>query len=101
MVGDHKTGQPSSYQDSYGILEKKAKELYPDCEIIYRWNTEDCISLDKIPYIGIYSNLMPHMYVGTGFKKWGMTSSYVASKIITDMICDKENPYSIFLILLD
>lgn len=92
--GDHKTGQPSSYQDTYGILEKKAKELYPDCEIIYRWNTEDCISLDKIPYIGVYSNLMPHMYVGTGFKKWGMTSSYVASRIITDMICDKENPYS-------
>ena len=49
--GDHKTGQPSCYDDTYGILEKEAKKYYPDCEILYRWNTRDCIPIDKIPYI--------------------------------------------------
>jgi len=90
---DHKTGQPSSYQDSYGILEDEARKFYPDCEILYRWNTEDCISLDKIPYIGQYSSIMPNMFVGTGFKKWGMTSSNVAANIIVDKIQGKKNKY--------
>lgn len=92
--GEHKTGQPTSYEDSYGALEKEAKKYYPDCEVLFRWNTRDCISLDKIPYIGPYSSLMPNMYVGTGFKKWGMTTSNVAANIIVDMICDKKNKFA-------
>lgn len=91
---DHKTGHPSCYQDTYGILEQEAKKFYPDCEVLYRWNTRDCISLDKIPYIGQYSPSMPNIFVGTGFKKWGMTLSNVASNIIVDDICDKENKYA-------
>ena len=91
--GDHKTGVPSSYKDTYGILEDKAKELYPDCEILYRWNTRDCISLDKLPYIGCYSSQLPNMFVGTGFKKWGMTLSNVAANIIVDKISGKKNNY--------
>lgn len=92
--GDHKTGQPSCYQDTYGVLEKEAKKFYPNCEVLYRWNTRDCISLDKIPYIGQYSASMPNVFVGTGFKKWGMTLSNVASNIIVDSICGKKNKYA-------
>ena len=91
---DHKTGQPSSYMDTYGILEDKAQELYPDCKVLYRWNTRDCISLDKLPYIGIYSSQLSNMFVGTGFKKWGMTLSNVAANIIVDNILGKENKYA-------
>lgn len=92
--GDHKTGQPSCYQDTYGILEEEAKKFYPNCEVLYRWNTRDCISLDKIPYIGQYSTAMPNVFVGTGFKKWGMTLSNVAANIIVDSICGKKNKYA-------
>lgn len=92
--GDHKTGHPSCYQDTYGILEQEAKKFYPNCEVLYRWNTRDCISLDKLPYIGPYSPTMPNVFVGTGFKKWGMTLSNVAANIITDEICKKDNKYA-------
>ncbi len=91
--GEHKTGKPSCYADTYGILEKEAKKYYPDCEILYKWNTRDCIPLDKIPYIGEYSTSLPNVFVGTGFKKWGMTSSNVAATIIVDKICNKKNRY--------
>ena len=74
-------------------LEKKAKELYPDCKVLFKWNTRDCITLDKIPYIGEFSNLMKNMYIGTGFKKWGMTFSNIAGEIVSDMILGKENKY--------
>lgn len=92
--GEHKTGHPSCYQDTYGILEQEAKKFYPDCEVLYRWNTRDCISLDKIPYIGQYSSSMPNVFVGTGFKKWGMTLSNVAANIVVDEICEKNNKYA-------
>ncbi len=91
---EHKTGTKEDVSDCYQNLEARAKELYPDAKILYRWNTEDCISLDKIPYIGEFSELMPHMYVATGFKKWGMTTSNIAANIICDMIMEKENPYA-------
>ena len=92
--GEHKTGQPTSYQNSYGMLEEEAKKYYPNCEILFRWDTRDCISLDKLPYIGSYSHILPHMYLGTGFKKWGMTLSNVAANIIVDIINNKKNKFS-------
>lgn len=95
---EHKVGANIDLSDCYSNLEKLAKTLYPDANILYRWETQDCISLDKIPYIGEFSTIMPNMYVATGFKKWGMTTSNVAANIISDKILGKENKYEdIFL----
>ena len=90
----HKTGTPAPYEDTYGTLENYVKQLYPNCEILFRWDTRDCITLDKIPYIGRFSNVMDNIYVGTGFNKWGMTTSNVAANIVCDMILGKENKYA-------
>ena len=90
----HKTGTPAPYEDTYGTLENYAKQLYPNCEILFRWDTRDCITLDKIPYIGRFSNVMDNIYVGTGFNKWGMTTSNVAANIVCDIILGKENKYA-------
>ena len=89
----NKTGEPIPDNKHYEQLEKKAKEWYPDCKILFRWNTRDCISLDKIPYIGEFSEFMPNVYVATGFNKWGMTSSNIAANIIVDKILGKKNKY--------
>lgn len=95
LVGgfNHKTGAKIDLSNSYNLLEQKAKELYPDSKVLYKWNTHDSVSLDKIPYIGEFSTFYPNVYVATGFKKWGMTTSNVAANIITDKILGKENKY--------
>lgn len=90
---DHKTGEKNKQENAYKILENKAKSLYPQSEVLYKWCTQDCISLDKIPYIGNFSSIMPNLYVATGFKKWGITFSNIASHIITDKILGRENKY--------
>lgn len=90
---DHKTGEKINLSDRYNKLEKIAQNLYPNSKTLFKWNTEDCISLDKIPYIGEFSTLMPNMYVATGYKKWGMTTSNIAANIITDKILGRLNPY--------
>lgn len=90
----HKTGTPVTYEQSYGALENYAKQLYPNCEILFRWDTRDCITLDKIPYIGAFSSTMDNFYIGTGFNKWGLTTSNVAANIICDMILGKRHKYA-------
>ena len=95
LVGgaDHKTGSKIDLSNAYNILEYEVRKYYLDCKVLYKWNTEDCITLDKIPYIGEFSHFMPNMYIGTGFNKWGMTSSNVAANIIVDKILGYENKY--------
>lgn len=89
---DYKTGT-EELRDGYQRLEVIVRKMYPNAEVLYKWTAEDCISLDKIPYIGQYSSIMKNLYIATGFNKWGVTSSNVAANIITDKILQKENKY--------
>lgn len=43
---------------------------------------------------GSYSARTEHLYVATGFNKWGMTSSMVAALLLTDLVQEKESPFS-------
>lgn len=79
---------------AYEKLRKAAKELFPNSIEKYHWSAQDCMTLDNIPYIGYYSSKTPDIYVETGFKKWGMTSSMAAAMIISDMILENENDFS-------
>ena len=89
--GGHRTGKKGG---GWAELEAFAREHYPDANIISRWATQDCMSLDGIPYIGQYSASTPNLYVATGFNKWGMTTSMAAAQILTDLIRGRENPYA-------
>ena len=70
----------------YENLKKEAREIFGEFDLLYEWNTEDTISLDKIPYIGEFSNYTENLYLATGFEKWGMTNSNIAGNIISDKI---------------
>lgn len=86
--GDHRTGKIGG---NYGELRSFAKVHYPACAEAYVWATQDCMSLDGVPYIGQYSKALPNVYVATGFNKWGMTSSMAAAELLRDRIVGKEN----------
>ena len=89
--GGHRTGKPGG---GWQELERIARQYYPQASITHRWAAQDCMSLDGIPYIGQYSARTPGLYVATGFNKWGMTSSMVAARVLTDLICGKGSPYA-------
>ena len=89
--GGHRTGtQGGGWQE----LEEFASKAYPDAQITGHWATQDCMTLDSIPYIGQYSRRTPNLYVATGFNKWGMTSAMVAATLLTDLVLEKQNPYT-------
>lgn len=88
--GSHRTGEKG---EGWKPLEVFAGEHYPDAQPVYRWATQDCMTLDGMPYIGQYSKGTPDLYVSTGFNKWGMTSAMVGACLLTDLITGRENPY--------
>lgn len=88
--GSHRTGKKGG---KWQELQEYAKEYYPDAKERYHWAAQDCMPLDNIPYIGLYSKSMPQCLVAAGYHKWGMTSSMTAAMILTDRIIGKENPY--------
>ncbi len=89
--GDHRTGAKGG---GYRAAENFCANNFHNAVIDYRFATQDCISLDGIPYIGKYSAKSEELYVATGFNKWGMTSSMVAAEILSDMIMGVKNPYA-------
>ncbi len=89
--GAHRTGkQGGCWQE----LEAFTKMRYPHAQIVGKWATQDCMTLDSVAYIGQYSKSTPSVFVATGFNKWGMTNAMVASDILCDLVQDKENKYS-------
>ena len=89
---DYKTGT-EIVGNPFEYLKARIKNMYPETEVLKMWTAEDCISLDKIPYIGDFSDIMDNCYVATGFNKWGITSSNIGAKIITDKILGNRNEY--------
>ena len=88
--GSHRTGKPGGWQG----LETFAQHNYPQARIAARWATQDCMSLDSVPYIGQYAKSTPDLYVATGFNKWGMTSSMAAATLLTDLVLGRESKYT-------
>ena len=89
--GGHRTGKPGG---GWKVLEDFAKQHYPDAKIRSRWATQDCMTLDDLPYVGQYSSRTPDLYVATGFNKWGMTNSMVAAQVLCDLVQGRENDYA-------
>lgn len=88
--GSHRTGRQSR---GWKPLTEAAAKYYPRAAEVCRWATQDCMSLDDMPYIGQYSAHTPGLYAATGYGKWGMTSAMTAATVLTDLIVKGEDPY--------
>lgn len=92
----HRTGKNPD-GERYKRLRAAARRLYPDADVVTEWAAQDCMTLDNIPYIGVYSSSSPEgWYTATGFCKWGMTSSMVAAKMLTSKVTGEEQTMSVF-----
>lgn len=89
--GDHRTGKKGG---NWKELRNFSRTNYPKAIEKYHWATQDCMSLDGVPYIGHYSKNTHDLYVATGFNKWGMTSSMVSAMILSDMVTGKQNKFA-------
>lgn len=85
--GGHRTGYRGA---GWEPLEAAAGRYFPESREKCRWSTQDCMSLDGMPYIGQYSPRTPGLYVATGFHKWGMTKAMASAGILSDVVQGRE-----------
>ncbi|RDU25028.1 FAD-dependent oxidoreductase [Anaerosacchariphilus polymeriproducens] len=89
----HKTGQGEDTSLHYEKLIDFANKLYTVEDIPYHWSTEDCMTLDNLPYVGQLTSKNPNIYVTTGFGKWGMTNSIASAILLKSLILDGKSPW--------
>lgn len=81
-----------SMDENFELLAKLAEENFQIKSVDFKWGAVDTRSLDQIPYIGRMPEFK-NIYVATGFNGWGMTTSLVAAKLLTDLILKGKNEW--------
>lgn len=89
----HQTGSQINI-DPYEELNNLAREYFQQSQTLQQWSAQDCISLDGLPYIGVYSRFKPDWFVMSGYRKWGMTTAMAGAMVIVDLISGKENEFA-------
>lgn len=95
LAGEHhKTGYGNDTNVHYQNLIDFGKNTFQVQDILYRWSTQDCMTVDGIPYIGNLTPRSPNLYVATGFGKWGISGGTAAAMILKDLIVHGESPWA-------
>ena len=89
--GDHRTGKKGG---NWIELRRFRNVHYPESTEEFFWATQDCMTLDEVPYVGQYSKHIPNIYVAAGFNKWGMTGSMRSAMIVSDLLLGRENEFA-------
>jgi glycine/D-amino acid oxidase-like deaminating enzyme len=84
-------GDPSK---CYKKLADYAHEHFGLDSIEYTWKGMDYMTYDNVPLIGKLYPWSKNIYVATGFRKWGLTTSMVAATILRDILAGRENPWA-------
>lgn len=91
----HVPGEEDDTPGRYRTLEAFLREHWPEAgEVEYRWSTQDYMSVDRVPFVGRLLRRSRHVYVATGFSKWGMTNGTVAAILLSDAILGRDNPWA-------
>lgn len=90
----HKTGDGQDLNAHYQNLINFARETFSVQELVYRWSTQDCMTIDGVPYVGHLTPRSPHLFVATGFGKWGISNGTASAMILKDLIVKGDNPWA-------
>jgi glycine/D-amino acid oxidase-like deaminating enzyme/nitrite reductase/ring-hydroxylating ferredoxin subunit len=90
----HKPAQEPDTEKRYRALEEFGRRQFGASDFPYRWSAMDFMPVDKVPYVGRLTRRASHVYVATGFNKWGMTNGTVAALLIADAILGRPNDWA-------
>ncbi|MBQ7925249.1 MAG: FAD-dependent oxidoreductase [Lachnospiraceae bacterium] len=89
----HRTGKKGC-GGAYEKLRSAAEQFFPGAREETCWSAQDCMPHDGIPFIGKFSVFTPHLYVATGFQKWGMSTAMIAALILREELQGRPHPWS-------
>ncbi len=91
---DHKTGQADDADERFARLEAWTRERFPvEGAVVQRWSGQVMEPNDALGFIGRNPG-EKNVYIVTGDSGNGMTHGTIAGMLITDLICDRPNPWA-------
>ena len=88
----HKVGHGGDTREHYAALEAFAREHFDVTGVPFRWSSQDNMPADGLPFVGRLWPLSRHLYVATGFRKWGLAQAAPAAELLRDLIAGRDNP---------
>jgi glycine/D-amino acid oxidase-like deaminating enzyme/nitrite reductase/ring-hydroxylating ferredoxin subunit len=77
--------------DHYRRLEWWARDRL-GVDVRHSWSAFDYAPTDGVPFIGRLAPRTSRRFVATGFRKWGMSNSMVAARLIGDLLAGTQHP---------
>jgi glycine/D-amino acid oxidase-like deaminating enzyme/nitrite reductase/ring-hydroxylating ferredoxin subunit len=88
----HNAGeQGDRTDDRYRALADFAQEHFGAAEVTHHWSAHDMTTADGLPYAGPLTPLSRHVWVASGFRKWGLTNGTAAAHIIAARILGRTH----------
>ena len=82
----HTVGRARSPQEHLDALRRWAEQWYPGAQETHAWSAQDYSTPDGIPFVGVMPRGRGHIYVATGYGKWGLTNGVAAALSVTQQI---------------
>lgn len=90
----HRPEDSGDTAERYRRLTAFSRDRLGTDEPVFRWSTQDSISVDGLPYVGRMSPDSAHIHVITGLRKWGLTNGTAAALILADTLYGRANPWA-------
>lgn len=92
---DHKTGQESNPEECFANLEVWARKTFPLIETTqYKWSGQVIETMDGLAFLGRNPLDKNNVFVITGDSGSGMTHCTIGALLITDLIMERDNPWT-------
>lgn len=86
----HVVGRETPTSGQVADLEEWTAQHFPGAERTHSWSAQDYRPLDYAPHAGPITPGDKHIFVATGFNKWGMTNAVAASVALAGRLLDGE-----------
>ncbi len=91
---DHKTGQDTAQDEHYQNLYAWAQQYFEvTAPVRFQWSGQVMEPIDGLAYIGLNPG-DNRTFVVTGDSGHGLTHGTIAGRLLTDLICGRENPWT-------
>jgi glycine/D-amino acid oxidase-like deaminating enzyme/nitrite reductase/ring-hydroxylating ferredoxin subunit len=88
----HDVGRHPHPRDLVEDLERWTRSVFPTAERTHAWSAQDYQSDNLVPFVGKLPRGRGHVYMATGYNKWGMTNGPAAALRIASEILGTEHP---------
>lgn len=90
----HVSGLRGSRQARFQRLANYAQKRFGLESITHSWSDRDYLAYDGLPLIGKLYPWSKHVYVGSAYRKWGLTNGTAAAMILIDLITGQRNDWA-------